>query len=69
MTAHTHYEQTKNRYLELTNLKKQLEIAIAANVNDTQAITQLRSDYRTIVDELEQIYTDNINYFSDEKIL
>jgi hypothetical protein len=64
MTAHTEYEQTKQRYLELVNKKKDLETAIAANVNDQEALTALRADYRKVVDELETIYTDNINYFN-----
>lgn len=69
MTAHTHYEKTKNQYLELTNRKMELEAAITANVNDTEALTALRSDYRKVVDELEKIYSDNINYFNDGEVL
>lgn len=64
MTAHTDYEQTKQRYLELVNKKKALEQAITANVNDQEALTALRADYRKVVDELEAIYTENINYFN-----
>jgi len=64
MTAHTDYEQTKQRYLELVNKKKALEQAITANVNDQEAQTALRADYRKVVDELEAIYTENINYFN-----
>ncbi|WP_113636062.1 hypothetical protein [Nubsella zeaxanthinifaciens] len=64
MTAHTDYEQTKQRYLELVNKKKALEQAITANVNDQEALTALRADYRKVVDELETIYTENINYFN-----
>lgn len=64
MIAHTNYEQTKDRYLALVNRKKALEAAITANVNDQDALTALRADYRKVVDELESIYTDNINYFN-----
>lgn len=64
MTAHTQYEQTKDRYLALVNRKKELEAAITANVNDQIALTALRQDYRKVVDELETIYTNNINYFN-----
>ena len=63
MVAHTHHEQTKNEYLELVNKKKELEAAINANANDTEATTALRADYREVVDKLEKIYSDNINYF------
>lgn len=64
MTAHTEYEQTKNRYLELVNRKKELEAAIPLT-NDETAANLLRSDYRKVVDELQEIYNENINYFND----
>lgn len=69
MTAHTQHEQTKNEYLELVNRKKELETAINANVNDQEALTALRADYRKVIDQMEKIYTDNINYFGDGKVL
>jgi hypothetical protein len=69
MIAHTEYEQTKQRYLELVNRKKELENAITANASDPEAANLLRADYRKVVDEMEKIYSDNINYFGDGKVL
>ncbi len=68
MTAHTDYETTKNRYLELVNRKKELEASIPLTIDETAA-NLLRSDYRNVVDEIEKIYNYNINYFNDEKVL
>jgi hypothetical protein len=64
LIAHTDYEKTKNEYLELVNRKKELEKAINANTNDPEAAALLRSDYRIVVDKLEKIYANNINYFN-----
>ena len=68
MQNHTPYEQTKNRYLELVNRKKELEHSIRQCHSDETA-NLLRADYRAVVAEIEQIYNDNINYFNNEKIL
>ena len=65
MTAHTDYEKTKNEYLALVNRKKDLEIAINANASSPDTAALLRADYRKVVDQMEKIYSDNINYFTD----
>lgn len=66
MTAHFDYQIILDKYQALVNEKKEIERKIHANVGDESALIGLRSDFRAVVAELEEIYTAKIEYFKTE---
>lgn len=54
-------EKIRNEHVRLLHKKSELEAQIMANVNDRDAVGQIRADYRKVLDELEKLYNNNIN--------
>lgn len=61
----TQYGQDFDRYVSLCNRKIELEHQIRQNANDDVVLVGLRSEYRKIVEESDNLYCKYYQSFND----